>query len=96
MRPLRNAMSLPTLMGTCMVAKSARGCFLGSTRTSSAPFMTAFLRKVAATGCASVMLDPMTRNILALANSPKELVIAPEPNAIARPATVGACHVRAQ
>jgi hypothetical protein len=33
---------------------------------------------------------------LALANSLKELVMAPEPNAAARPATVGACQVRAQ
>jgi hypothetical protein len=35
-------------------------------------------------------------NILALWNSPNELVIAPEPNVAASPATVGACQVRAQ
>jgi hypothetical protein len=73
---------------------------------SFAPFSTAFLRKVAATGWASVMLEPMrwasvmlepmTRKPLALPNSPKEFVIAPEPNDVASPATVGACHVRAQ
>ncbi len=71
-------------------------CVRGSTTMSSAPFMTAFLTKVAATGWASVMLEPMTRNILAFANSAKELVIAPEPKVVARPATVGACQVRAQ
>ena len=42
------------------------------------------------------MLVPMTRNILALANSLNELVIAPEPKDAASPATVGACQVRAQ
>jgi hypothetical protein len=34
--------------------------------------------------------------IFAFMKSAKELVIAPEPKEVARPATVGACHVRAQ
>jgi len=42
------------------------------------------------------MLDPITKNILARENSEKELVMAPDPNVAASPATVGACHVRAQ
>ena len=42
------------------------------------------------------MLEPMTKIIFAFAKSVKELVIAPEPNDFARPATVGACQVRAQ
>jgi hypothetical protein len=42
------------------------------------------------------MFDPMTISILALDISLNELVIAPEPKEVARPATVGACQVRAQ
>ena len=63
---------------------------------SCAPCSTAFFTKVAATGWASTMLEPMTMIILARANSLKEFVMAPEPKAAARPATVGACQVRAQ
>jgi hypothetical protein len=63
---------------------------------SEAPFWTAFFKKVAATGWASVMLDPITKNIFAFENSSKEFVMAPEPKDAARPATVGACQVRAQ
>ena len=37
-----------------------------------------------------------TKNILALSKSAKLLVMAPEPKEVARPATVGACQVRAQ
>ena len=47
-------------------------------------------------GWASIMFVPIQKNILALLNSANEFVIAPEPNEVARPATVGACHVRAQ
>jgi hypothetical protein len=63
---------------------------------SGAPFNTASLTKLAATGWASVMLDPITRIIFALPKSLKEFVMAPEPNEVARSATVGACQVRAQ
>ncbi len=84
------------LDGQMMVAKSASACFRGSTTMSSGALQDGVLEKGRATGWASVMLDPMTRNILAFSNSPKELVIAPEPNEVARPATVGACQVRAQ
>jgi hypothetical protein len=42
------------------------------------------------------MFVPMQKSSFALAYSPKEFVIAPEPKEVARPATVGACHVRAQ
>ncbi len=47
-------------------------------------------------GCATVVLDPMTKMQLASSNSRKELVMAPLPNAAASPATVGACQRRAQ
>jgi len=42
------------------------------------------------------MFDPITISIFALESSLNELVIAPEPKDVARPATVGACQVRAQ
>ncbi len=83
-------------MGTWTSAKSVSLVRRGSATMRPAPFSTAFLRKVAATGWASVMLEPITKNILALAKSAKELVIAPEPKEAASPATVGACQVRAQ
>jgi hypothetical protein len=38
----------------------------------------------------------MMKNIFARSKSAKELVMAPEPKVVARPATVGACQVRAQ
>ena len=47
-------------------------------------------------GCASVALDPMMKSTSLPTISPMEFVIAPEPSVAARPATVGACQVRAQ
>ena len=47
-------------------------------------------------GCASGALEPMMNSTSLNSISPIELVIAPEPNVAARPATVGACQVRAQ
>ena len=58
--------------------------------------MTAFLIRRPMIGCASVVLDPMTRIAFACSMSSIVLVIAPLPNVFARPATVGACHNRAQ
>jgi hypothetical protein len=43
-----------------------------------------------------VVLVPMARMQRASAKSPMEFVMAPEPNVVARPATVGACQRRAQ
>jgi hypothetical protein len=47
-------------------------------------------------GWASVVLEPMTKMALQLANSGRELVMAPEPKAAARPTTVELCQRRAQ
>jgi hypothetical protein len=47
-------------------------------------------------GCASVVLEPITRMDLASTISPIEFVIAPLPSVATRPATVGACQRRAQ
>ena len=44
---------------------------------------------------ASVVLLPMTKRKSASRISPMEFVIAPAPNVVTRPATVGACHVAA-
>ena len=89
-------MSEPTLICAKISAKLTNGCLRGSATISFAPFSTAFFKSVAATGWASIMFVPMQKNILALPNSANEFVIAPEPNEVARPATVGACQVRAQ
>jgi hypothetical protein len=47
-------------------------------------------------GCWPVVLLPMTRMQSAFSISGTELVIAPLPNAAARPATVELCQSRAQ
>ena len=94
--PFRKAMSEPTLIWAKISAFLASACFLGSATMSFAPFFKARFTKYEATGWASVMLVPMRKNSRAFSNSPKELVIAPEPKVVARPATVGACQVLAQ
>ncbi len=96
MSPLRNATSVPTFIWAKIFAWSQRMCLLGSIMITSAPFLTAFLRNVAATGWASAMFVPMQTKSFASPKQRKEFVIAPEPNVVARPATVGACQVRAQ
>ena len=96
MMPLRRAMSLPTLMGQMESGPVGEVRVAGIDNIELRALSHRVLEKGAATGWASVMLDPMTKNILAFSKSAKELVIAPEPNVVARPATVGACQVRAQ
>ena len=62
-----------------------------------APRSFAFRMWLATSGWASVVLEPMMRkHSVCSLNSGTELVIAPLPNAAARPATVGACQRRAQ
>ena len=62
---------------------------------SFAPRLAARFISIAMMGWASVVLDPMT-NIRSVSRiSGIELVIAPAPNMVTRPATVGACHVAA-
>jgi hypothetical protein len=50
----------------------------------------------AMTGWFSMVLVPVRSMTSASARSSSEFVIAPLPNAAARPATVGLCHKRAQ
>jgi len=60
------------------------------------PERTAVFIICAMTGWFSIVLVPVRRITSASAKSSRELVIAPLPNAAARPATVGLCHKRAQ
>jgi len=64
---------------------------------SLAPFLRTVCRIfMARTGWASAVLVPTASTHFELAKSSMLLVIAPLPNVVARPATVGACHKRAQ
>ena len=63
---------------------------------SLAPLSTALLTWRAITGWSSVVLVPMAKTHPASPISSIELVIAPLPKLVARPATVGACQRRAQ
>lgn len=47
-------------------------------------------------GCCSVVLEPMMKKAAASSRSGMELVMAPLPKAVARPATVEECQRRAQ
>ena len=67
----------------------------GSATISLAPRATARFISIAMMGCASVVFDPMTNSKSASRISGIEFVIAPAPNMVTRPATVGACHVAA-
>ena len=60
-----------------------------------APLRTARFISMAMMGWASVVLEPMTKSRSASRISWMELVIAPAPNIVTRPATVGACQVAA-
>ncbi len=57
----------------------------GSATTSVAPLRTAFLIRSASTGCASVVLEPITSRKRAFSISGIELVEAPLPNDLTRP-----------
>ncbi len=69
----------------------------GSTTMSCLPFRcTARLTTLEMTGWFSDVLEPVIRMTSACSMSPMVLVIAPLPNAAARPATVEECQRRAQ
>ena len=63
---------------------------------SLAPLRTVRFTSAPMTGCCSVVLEPMMKKALALARSSMLLVIAPLPNDVPRPDTLGACQRRAQ
>ncbi len=60
------------------------------------PFLTASITSRAITGWLSEVLEPMIKMQSLFLSSEMELVIAPLPNAVTRPATVGECQRRAQ
>ena len=70
----------------------------GSATISGTPrCLTAWRSCMPNTGCCSVVFEPMMKRHLALsAMSSNVLVMAPEPNDVPRPETVGLCHNRAQ
>ena len=94
--PLIRAMSVPERRGSHRCAIPASSVRRGSTTISFVPRRTACFILMPMTGCASVVLDPMTKSRSSSRISFTEFVMAPLPNEVARPATVGACQVRAQ
>ena len=92
---LSSQTSLPGLSGRYQSAMSASQMRRGSATASLAPRPTARFISMAMTGCASVVLEPMTKRKSASRISGIELVIAPAPYVVTRPATVGACQVAA-
>ena len=77
----------------CTSACSASQILRGSATISFAPRWRATFISIAMIGCASVVLEPMTNMTSVSRISGIEFVIAPAPNILTRPATVGACHV---
>ena len=63
---------------------------------SVAPLRTALIMRCAMMGWFSLVLEPMTNRTSLFSISAIEFVIAPEPNTVARPATVELCQRRAQ
>ncbi len=61
-----------------------------------APFRFALIILSARIGWLSLVLEPMTNRTSLFSISAIEFVIAPEPNTVARPATVELCQRRAQ
>ena len=84
--------SVPGLCLSQTVANLVSGICLGSATMSLAPRRTASFILRAMIGWFSVVLEPMTNSALASWISATELVIAPEPNFAARPATVALCQ----
>ena len=63
---------------------------------SRAPLRTPFSRWWKKIGCVSRAFDPQSRIRSVSSISRYELVPPPAPNTVARPTTLGACHVRLQ
>ncbi len=93
---LKRAVSEPTRSRSQRVAKDVSSMRRGSTTMRRAPRRTAALTRIERTGWDSVVLVPTARMSFASSRSAMLLLIAPRPTMIARPATVGACQVRAQ
>src|SRR6476659_5910694 len=93
---LASAMSQPTSRPSHPSAHSADEVRRGSPAYSLAPLRTPLSRWWKKIGCVSRALLPH-RTIRSVSSiSRYELVPPPAPNTVARPATLGACHVRLQ
>src|SRR3954464_8973018 len=93
---LASAMSLPTSRPSQPSAHSALLVRRGSTAYSRAPLRTPLSRWWKKIGCVSRALLPH-RTIRSVSSTSRyEDVPPPAPNTVARPATLGACHVRLQ
>ena len=95
--PLIQATSVPGRGRSQSAACRVSGMRRGSTTISFAPrCLTARLMYEERTGWFSVVFEPVTSRTCASSMSAIGLVIAPDPNAAARPATVELCQSRAQ
>ena len=92
---LRSHTSVPGVSWRCMSAISVSQMARGSATTRRAPRRTARFISIAMMGWASVVFEPVTKRKSASRISSMEFVIAPAPNMVTSPATVGACHVAA-
>ncbi len=92
---LSSQTSVPGRSCRCFSAIEVIQIARGSATTMVAPACTARFISIAMMGWASDVLLPMTKRKSASRISPIEFVIAPAPNVVTRPATVGACHVAA-
>jgi len=89
--PFSQATSVPFFCRSHSAASLTRSILRGSTTISFAPCSrTARRITVAITGCVSVVLEPVTKMQAACSSSSMGFVIAPDPKAAARPATVEA------
>ena len=95
--PLKTATSVPGFWRSQSVAYFTKSISRGSMTISLAPrWRTARLTLEEMTGWFSVVLVPVARITSVNSISSMEFVIAPLPNAAARPATVTECQRRAQ
>src|ERR1700761_5191648 len=90
------ATSLPGLNCRCLVAWRDSVCRRGSITNSLAPFLAAFLMKVAATGWFTVGLAPITQITSASIAAENGADTAPELRPSNRAATDDAWHSRVQ
>ena len=95
MMPPRNAMSLPTRIGTCLSATALVRVNRGSTWITLAPRCCASTTHWKPTGWASAMLEPWMMMQSALARSAVKPVAPPRPKLVPRPGTVAECQIRA-
>jgi hypothetical protein len=89
-------MSVPGLCLSHISANRHMATFLGSATMILAPFLCALIIAFAMTGWDSLVFDPRMKITSLPSISRIELVMAPEPNIVARLATVAACQSRAQ